>query len=60
MRFAVYRFESPDEIDTVSGTNIVAVTPELRYRPTRPGVYVVTAIDRVNNESEASIPVVIK
>lgn len=60
VRFAVYRFDSPEEIDIESGKNIVVVTPEMRYKPTLPGVYVITAIDRVNNRSEASIPVIIK
>ena len=60
VRFAVYRFDSPEEIDINRAENIVAVTPNLFYKPTQSGTYVVTAIDRVNNESEASIPVLIK
>jgi len=36
------------------------VTPAMFYKPTAAGEYVVTAIDRVNNESEGSIPVLIK
>lgn len=60
VRFAIYRFDSPEDIDLESGDNIVSVTPAMFYKPTAAGVYVVTAIDRVNNESEGSIPVLIK
>ena len=30
------------------------------YKPTEAGVYVITALDRINNESEPSVPVMIK
>ncbi|MDE6121440.1 MAG: family 10 glycosylhydrolase, partial [Muribaculaceae bacterium] len=59
VRFVVYRFSGTDNIDTNDAGAIVAVTPECNYTPTKDGVYVITALDRVNNESEASDPVVI-
>lgn len=58
--FAVYRFDSPEDIDIGRGEAIVAVTPDMSYRAPEPGTYVVTALDRRNNESEPSVPVVIR
>ncbi len=60
VRFVVYRFDSPENIDTELGEAIVAVTPERSFRAAEPGTYVVTALSRVNNESEASAPVTVR
>ncbi|MDE5661845.1 MAG: family 10 glycosylhydrolase [Muribaculaceae bacterium] len=60
VRYAVYRFESRGEIDLDAEGALVAVTPEPAFTADRPGVYVVTALDRVNNESEPSAPVYIR
>lgn len=61
VRFAVYRFPvgtKKPEIDDSSV--IVAVTPATSYKADKPGVYVVTALNRVNNESEPSAPVTVR
>lgn len=60
VRFAVYRFDSLDDIDINRGENLIAVTPSMSYKAEKPGVYIITAIDRVNNESEPSVPVIIR
>ena len=60
VRFAVYRFESPEDIDIESAEALKCVTPDMFYKPTEAGVYVITALDRINNESEPSVPVMIK
>lgn len=52
VRFVVYRFDlgtkNPDYEDAET---IVAVTPESSIRITKPGIYAVRALNRVNNES---------
>ncbi len=60
VRFAVYRFDSIDDIDISRGDALVDITGTADFTATVPGCYVVTAIDRVNNESEASNPVIIQ
>lgn len=60
VRFAVYRFDSIDDIDISRGEALVDITGTADFTATVPGCYVVTAIDRVNNESEASNPVIIQ
>ena len=60
VRFAVYRFESPEDIDIESAEALKCVTPDMFYKPTEAGVYVITALDRINNESEPSVQVMIK
>ncbi len=59
-RFVVYRFGSTADIDTSRGEAIVSVQPEKEYRAEIPGIYVITALSRVNNESEPSTPVVVR
>ena len=59
-RFVVYRFDSPESVDISLAEAIVAVTPHAAFEATAPGVYVVTALSRANNESEASVPVVVR
>lgn len=55
VRFVVYRFDNR-RTDIADASAIVAVTPQLEIEVTRPGYYVVTALDRANNESEPSRP----
>ena len=56
--YVVYRFEQGERIDLFNSEHIVAVTPQTFYRlPYENGrkkaVYVVTALDRLQNESKA-------
>ena len=60
MKYAVYRFESRVEIDIEREGALVAVTAQPEFTASQPGVYVVTAVDRVNNESEPSAPIVVQ
>ena len=60
VRFAIYRFNTIDDIDLDNAEAIVDITGENRIKATVAGCYVVTAIDRVNNESEASNPIIIR
>lgn len=57
VKFVVYRFDSPEAIDLENAEAIMAVTPATCYIAPMPGVYVVTSLSRVNNESEPSAPV---
>lgn len=58
VRFVIYRLD--DNSRSLSDATIIAVTPERNYTLTKPGTYVVTALNRVNNESEPSQAVKIK
>lgn len=60
VRFAIYRFNTIDDIDLDNAEAIVDITGENRIKAMVAGCYVVTAIDRVNNESEASNPIIIR
>lgn len=53
VKFVVYRFDS-DKIDLDDASAIVAVTRNRNMTVDRDGYYVVTALDRVNNESAPS------
>ncbi|MDE6540600.1 MAG: hypothetical protein K2L74_01165, partial [Muribaculaceae bacterium] len=57
VRFVVYRFDNASDIDVNDASAIEAVTPHCYFDAERPGYYVVTALDRVNNESAPSQPV---
>lgn len=59
IKYAVYRFDSIQEMMSGTEGTIVAITPSTSYKATTGGVYAVTAINRVNNESEMSNPIVI-
>ena len=59
-RFVIYRFDSPENIDVKDASAIIAVVPDMSFKTTEPGTYVVSALDRVNNESEPSVPVLIQ
>lgn len=60
VRYGVYRFDSRSEIDTENSAALVDVIADTSYIVTVPGVYVITAIDRVNNESEPSAPIIFR
>ena len=60
VRFVVYRFSADSAIDIDDPANIIAVTDADHYTATAPGIYAVTALDRVNNESHPSKPITIK
>lgn len=51
VRFVVYHFFDYDTFDTENSVNIIAVTPETEIEVNEKGIYVVTVLDRVNNES---------
>lgn len=60
VRYAVYRFDSIDDIDIDNGNALVDIIEECCFEANEPGVYLVTALDRINNESDASFPIIIK
>ena len=60
MRYVVYRFADKKSINLEDASAIVVVTPANEFVAKDKGVYVITALDRVNNESPASKPVEIK
>ena len=60
IRFVVYRFDNDEEFDLENAANIVAVTPGHSIKVDKAGYYVVTALDRVNNESLPSEAIKIK
>ncbi len=60
VKYAIYRFDSRDEIDIDKPGALVAITGKPSFRAKEEGVYVITAIDRVNNESEPSLPIYLK
>lgn len=59
-KYVLYRFDDASEIDLTDSEAIVGVTWKTEYPLTRPGVYVVTALSRVNQESAASAPLKVK
>lgn len=60
VKYVVYRFADKKSINLEDASAIVVVTPENEFVTKDKGVYIVTALDRVNNESPASKPVEIK
>ncbi len=60
VRYVVYRFADKKAIDLNNAAAIVAVVPDNEFTAKEKGVYVITALDRVNNESPASKPVEVK
>lgn len=60
VKYAVYRFDSRDEIDIEKPGALVAVTSKPEFHADEEGVYVITALDRVNNESAPSVPIYLK
>lgn len=51
VRFVIYRFTDDNNFDLDNPANIVAVTGKKSLYVSERGYYVVTAVDRVNNES---------
>ena len=60
VRFVVYRFNNDDTFELEDADNIVDVTNANHITVSNPGYYIVTALDRVNNESFPSEPIYIK
>lgn len=59
--FVIYRFEPGEDTFYLDNpASIAAITRKAEYQPSRPGVYVITSLDRVNNESLPSAPVEVK
>lgn len=51
IRFVVYRFDNEDYCNFEDPRSIVALTGGHSYKPIKAGVYCVTSLNRVNNES---------
>ena len=56
--YAIYRFEAGEKVDISDATHLVALTPNTFYKlPYRDGktkyTYVITALDRIHNESRS-------
>lgn len=60
VKFVVYRFEEGDEINLENPEAIECVTWDNTFSPEYPGVYIVTSLSRVNQESRPSKPVVVR
>ena len=54
VKFVVYRFEPGEEIDLGNAYAIDGITWSYEYPVSVPGVYIVTALSRVNQESSPS------
>ncbi|MCC8115431.1 MAG: family 10 glycosylhydrolase [Bacteroidales bacterium] len=54
VKFVVYRFDDASDRNFENPANIMAVTTDHSLEVSLPGTYVVTALDRVNNESSPS------
>lgn len=50
-KYVVYRFDFDSDKDYDNAANIVGITPATEIDVTRPGIYAITALDRVNLES---------
>lgn len=59
VKWAVYRFDDPEHTDTDDAAALVAITWSPKFTPRREGIYTVTALNRVNAESPAAIPIMI-
>lgn len=60
VRFVVYRFDDDATFDLEDPSKIIAITPDTSIKVSLPGYYVVTALDRVNNESLPSDIIIYK
>lgn len=60
VRYAVYRFDALENADITNASGLVDVINTPYFKPTESGVYIITALDRVNNESAPSDPIVVK
>ncbi|MDE6490968.1 MAG: family 10 glycosylhydrolase [Muribaculaceae bacterium] len=59
VKWVVYRFDDPENIDIDDPCAIEAITGDPEFIPRNEGIYTVTALNRVNTESEAAIPIMI-
>lgn len=57
VKYAVYRFEPDETIDLENVEALEAVVWKPVYKAEYPGIYVVTALSRVNQESGPSVPI---
>lgn len=60
VKYVVYRFDNAAEADFDDAAAIVAVVPGTTFPADKPGVYYVTALNRVNNESAPSKGVTVR
>lgn len=60
VKFVVYHFDSVESINLDDPAAIEAITWANEWKAEHTGVYVVTALSRVNCESVASEPVIVK
>lgn len=58
--WAVYRFPPGQKIDLTDPNAVAGITYHPSWTASEPGEYVVTALSRVNNESESSAPAVVE
>lgn len=59
-KFVVYRFEENEEVDMENVEAIECVTWKNSFKPEYDGIYVVTSLSRVNQESEPSQPILVR
>lgn len=59
-KYAVYRFDTVSDIDTERPEAFLGVTWKREWTADRPGVYVVTSLNRANLESYPAKPVTVK
>ena len=60
VRFVVYRFDKDDSFDLDDASKIICVTPDNHFKLNGQEYYVVTSLDRVNNESLPTEPLHIR
>ncbi|MDO4319181.1 MAG: family 10 glycosylhydrolase [Bacteroidales bacterium] len=60
VKYVIYRFDEGEKIDLTKSTSVVAVTWNKSWKVSRPGIYIVTALSRVNRESAPSEPIKVK
>lgn len=60
VKYVVYRFALDSDRDYDDPANIAAVTSATSFQATEPGIYAVTAIDHVNNESNPSVTIIVR
>lgn len=60
VKYVIYRFEENETVDLSKSSAIVTITWQNSIPIDRGGIYVVTALSRVNRESEPSAPLKVK
>ncbi len=58
--YAVYRYDDLEEIETKSHGSLVAVVVKPQFAADVAGIYTITALNRINNESSQSNPVIVQ